>query len=107
VRIYELAEIHSITAHESRGCIVHRAFSSDFVSKSFRSVVERITSPEFIRVARTALVNLNQITSIEPLPGGHVLINLANGQQLSAPPSFAARVYRAFQRNARPRRKRA
>jgi two-component system LytT family response regulator len=42
----------------------------------------RLDPARFVRLSRGALVNIDQITKVTPLPGGTSIVALANGQEL-------------------------
>jgi two-component system, LytTR family, response regulator len=42
----------------------------------------RLDPARFVRLSRGALVNIDQITKVTPLPGGTSIVTLANGQEL-------------------------
>ncbi len=44
----------------------------------------RLDPTRFIRLSRSALVNLDSVSHISPLPGGTYLISLKNGQELTS-----------------------
>jgi two-component system LytT family response regulator len=42
----------------------------------------RLDPSRFLRLSRGALVNIDQITKVTPMPGGTAVVSLANGQEL-------------------------
>jgi two-component system LytT family response regulator len=54
------------------------------INYRLKDLAERLDPKQFVRLSRGALVNLDAVTKINPLPGGTYLITLATGQQLSA-----------------------
>lgn len=66
--------LHLTTLRGDRHTITYR----------LKDLEARLDPARFIRVERGALVNIDAITSISPLPGGTYLIALANGQEVRA-----------------------
>jgi two-component system, LytTR family, response regulator len=66
--------LHLTTIRGDRHTITYR----------LKDLEARLDPARFIRVERGALVNLDVITTISPLPGGTYLIALANGQEVRA-----------------------
>lgn len=56
--------------------------------------LEARLGPNFVRLSRGSIVNLDSISLISPLPGGTFLVNLDNGQELSTS-RLQSRVLRA------------
>lgn len=54
------------------------------INHRLKDLEARIEPNKFIRLSRGALVNLEMISRISPMPGGTYLVNLKNGQQLSS-----------------------
>jgi two-component system LytT family response regulator len=44
----------------------------------------RLDVARFVRLERGALVNIDAITKVSPLPGGTYLVTLTNGQEIRA-----------------------
>jgi two-component system LytT family response regulator len=49
-----------------------------------RELESRLEANKFIRLSRGALVNLEMIRKISPMPGGTYFVTLANGQEISS-----------------------
>jgi two-component system LytT family response regulator len=54
------------------------------ISYRLKDLEARLDSARFVRLERGALVNIDAITKVSPLPGGTYLIALANGQEIRA-----------------------
>lgn len=54
------------------------------INYRLKDLAARLDAAQFIRLSRSALVRLDQIQTISPLPGGTYLVALANGQQIAA-----------------------
>lgn len=52
------------------------------ISHRLRDLEARLPDDQFVRVERGALVNVEAISRVSPLPGGVYLITLVNGQEL-------------------------
>jgi len=44
----------------------------------------RLDADRFIRLSRGAIVNIDEIAKISPMPGGTYLVTLLNGQELES-----------------------
>lgn len=66
--------LHLTTAKGERHTITYR----------LKDLEARLDTTRFVRVERGALVNIEAIVKISPLPGGTYLIELVNGQELRA-----------------------
>lgn len=54
------------------------------ISYRLKDLEARLDSSRFLRVERGALVNIDAIARVSPLPGGTYLLSLTNGQELRA-----------------------
>jgi two-component system LytT family response regulator len=54
------------------------------ISYRLKDLETRLDSTRFVRLERGALVNVDAITKVSPLPGGTYLVALANGQEVRA-----------------------
>jgi two-component system LytT family response regulator len=54
------------------------------INYRLKDLETRLDPAQFVRLSRGALANLDQIQTISPLPGGALLVTLANGQQIAA-----------------------
>ncbi len=59
----------------------NRKFTINFRLKDLET---RLEANKFVRLSRGAIVNLEQINKISPLPGGTFLISLKNNQEISS-----------------------
>lgn len=54
------------------------------ISYRLKDLEARLDAARFLRLERGALVNIDAITKVSPLPGGTYLVTLANGQEIRA-----------------------
>jgi two-component system, LytTR family, response regulator len=54
------------------------------ISYRLKDLEARLDAARFVRLERGALVNIDAITKVSPLPGGTYLVTLANGQEIRA-----------------------
>jgi two-component system LytT family response regulator len=54
------------------------------ISYRLKDLEARLDAARFVRLERGALVNIDAITKVSPLPGGTYLVALANGQEIRA-----------------------
>ena len=54
------------------------------ISYRLKDLEARLDAARFLRLERGALVNIDAITKVSPLPGGTYLVALANGQEIRA-----------------------
>jgi len=82
-----LVPVSEIAAIVADGELLHitnlkgKKFTINFRLKDIEA---RLAPDKFIRLSRGALVNLEMIARISPLPGGTYLVLLKNGQELSS-----------------------
>jgi two-component system LytT family response regulator len=82
-----LVPVSEIAAIVADGELLHitnlhnKKFTINFRLKDIEA---RLAPDKFIRLSRSALVNLEMIARINPMPGGTYLIALKNGEELSS-----------------------
>jgi len=54
------------------------------ISYRLKDLEARLDQARFVRLERGALVNVDAITRVSPMPGGTYLVTLANGQEIRA-----------------------
>jgi two-component system, LytTR family, response regulator len=54
------------------------------ISYRLKDLEARLDAARFVRLERGALVNIDAITKVSPLPGGTYLVTLTNGQEIRA-----------------------
>jgi two-component system LytT family response regulator len=54
------------------------------ISYRLKDLEARLDAARFLRLERGALVNIDAITKVSPLPGGTYLVTLTNGQEIRA-----------------------
>ncbi len=82
-----LLPVNEIASIVADGELLHitdfhnRKFTINFRLKDLEA---RLNANKFVRLSRSAIVNLEQINRIAPLPGGTFLIALKNNQEISS-----------------------
>ncbi len=82
-----LVPVRQVASVVAEGDILHITTTSGekhTVSYRLKDLEARLDATRFFRVERGALVNLDAIARVSPLPGGTYLIALTNGQELRA-----------------------
>ncbi len=54
------------------------------ISYRLKDLEARLDQARFVRLERGALVNVDAITRVSPMPGGTYLVTLSNGQEIRA-----------------------
>jgi two-component system LytT family response regulator len=76
-----------IACIEADGELLHittaenRKFTINYRLKDLEA---RLDPDEFIRLSRGALVNINMIDAISPVPGGTYAVSLSNGREITS-----------------------
>ncbi|MEO6393591.1 MAG: response regulator [Pyrinomonadaceae bacterium] len=82
-----LLPVKQIASVVAEGELLHLATTKQeryTINYRLKDLADRLDPAQFIRLSRGALVNLESISKINPLPGGTYLVTLTNGQELSA-----------------------
>lgn len=84
-KVYFIRE-REILFVEAAGNYVHVSLGPDtLLTRSSLNRLESMLSAErFVRIHRSAIVNLDQICHLEPQPGGEYIVTLNGGKQLKA-----------------------
>ena len=71
---------------EAAGNYVHVKLGADtlFTRSSLNRLEALLSTERFVRIHRSAIVNLDQIHHLEPQPGGEYIVTLHGGKQLTA-----------------------
>lgn len=77
-------EIASITADGELLNIRTKENQRYTINYRLKDIEQRLDPKHFIRLSRSAVINLDEIVRIAPLPGGTYLVNLKNGQELTS-----------------------
>ena len=82
----ELLPVTEIDWMESDGDYVrvHTSNRSHLLSQTLTSLLAQLDQLRFARIHRSKAVNLTRVCSIQRLPHGEYVLNLASGQQLTA-----------------------
>ncbi len=84
ILLVPVADVASVVAD---GELLHLTTASNqkyTINFRLKDLETRLDERQFVRLSRSALVNLEMISSVSPLPGGTYLITLKNGQELSS-----------------------
>lgn len=76
-----------IACIEADGELLHIATAENrkfTINYRLKDLEARLDADTFIRLSRGALVNVNMIDAISPLPGGTYAVSLANGRELAS-----------------------
>ena len=79
-----VAEIASIVADGELLHITNLENKRFTINFRLKDIEARLDEKKFLRLSRGALVNLEMIARIAPLPGGTYLVALKNGQEISS-----------------------
>ena len=84
IYLVPVADIASIVAD---GELLHITTSENerfVINFRLKDLEARLDADRFIRLSRSALVNLDHVSRVSPMPGGTYLVSLANGQELES-----------------------
>ena len=79
-----VADVVSITADGELLHIVTRTDQKYVINYRLKDIESRLDEKQFVRLSRSAIVNLNMIERISPMPGGTFLVLLKNGQEIAS-----------------------
>lgn len=54
------------------------------INYRLKDLEQRLDPKRFVRLSRSAVVNLDEVTRIAPLPGGTYVVNMKNGEELTS-----------------------
>ena len=83
ILLLPIREIASIVAEGELLRITTTANQTHVLAYRLKDLEARLDPNQFVRLSRSALVNLETLHRVSPLPGGTYLATLTNGQQLS------------------------
>jgi len=81
-----LVPVASIVAIESEGELLHITTEKKerhTVTRALRDLEARLPPDRFLRLSRSALVSIDAIETVSPMPGGTYLVTLKTGQKLA------------------------
>lgn len=86
---------------EAAGNYVHISLGSDslLTRNSLNRLGSLLSAERFVRIHRSAIVNLDQICHLEPLPGGEYVLTLHGGKQLKASRRHVGELMRSIKGN--------
>jgi two-component system, LytTR family, response regulator len=79
-----VAQVASVVADGELLHLTTKAGEKHTISYRLKDLEARLDPARFVRVERGALVNIEAIARVSPLPGGVYLLSLTNGQELRA-----------------------
>ncbi|MFN6962439.1 MAG: LytR/AlgR family response regulator transcription factor [Pyrinomonadaceae bacterium] len=79
-----VAEVASLTADGELLNIVTADRERYFINYRLKDIESRLDPRRFVRLSRSAIVNLDHVDRITNLPGGTFLVSLSNGQEFAA-----------------------
>ena len=71
---------------------LHVAGTGHLLHESMRALEERLDPHRFVRVHRSAIVNVDWIKEIQPWYAGALIVILQGGERLTVSRSFRARI---------------
>lgn len=93
ILLVPVAEIISITADGELLHITNTSHKKYTINYRLKDLEARLDANKFVRLARGAVVNLEMIAKISPMPGGTYLIALRDGQEIASS-RFQSRILR-------------
>jgi two-component system, LytTR family, response regulator len=84
ILLLPVSEIASIIADGELLHIMTAQNKKHTINFRLKDIEARLDAKRFVRLSRSAIVNLEMITRIAPMPGGTYLVSLANGQEISS-----------------------
>ena len=89
--IVKTAELRWIEAADNY-VRLHLAGAAHFLHESMRSLEQRLDPAQFVRVHRSAIINVDWIQEIQPWYAGAMVVVLQGGQRLTVSRSYRARL---------------
>ena len=80
-----IVPVHRIAAIEADGELLHITTDTNerhTITRALKDLEARLDPKQFIRLSRGALVNLERIKTVTPMPGGTYVVTLSNQQKL-------------------------
>ncbi len=93
ILLLPVSEIASVTADGELLHLTNRQNKKYTINFRLKDIEARLDPQRFVRLSRGALVNLEMIARIAPLPGGTYAVALKNGQEISSS-RFQSRILR-------------
>jgi len=84
IYLVPVREIVSIVADGELLRITTDKNQKHVINHRLKDLETRLNEREFVRLSRSALVNISMVTRISPMPGGTYLVTLRNGQEIPA-----------------------
>jgi len=93
ILLVPVSEIVSVTADGELMHITNLQNKKYTINFRLKDIETRLDPKKFVRLSRSALVNLEMIARIAPMPGGTYSVALKNGQEISSS-RFQSRILR-------------
>lgn len=71
---------------------VHAGGDSHLVRSTLKGLARRLDAARFVRIHRSAVVNLDRVEELRALPGGDYAVSMSTGQKLRASRTYADRL---------------
>lgn len=81
-----IVPVSQVAAVEAEGELLHittEANERHTLTRALKDLEGRLDPQQFIRLSRSALVNVDRIESASPMPGGTYLVALSNGMKIA------------------------
>jgi DNA-binding LytR/AlgR family response regulator len=79
-----VGDVASVTADGELLNIVTRTNQRYVINYRLKDLESRLDEKQFVRLSRSAIVNLDMVDRISPMPGGTFLISMKNGQEIAS-----------------------
>ncbi|HEX2640268.1 MAG TPA: response regulator [Pyrinomonadaceae bacterium] len=79
-----VGDVASVTADGELLNIFTRANQKYVINYRLKDLESRLDEKQFVRLSRSAIVNLDMVDRISPMPGGTFLVSLKNGQEIAS-----------------------
>ena len=82
ILLVPVAEVASITADGELLNIVTSSNLRYVINFRLKDLEARLDEKRFVRLSRSAIVNLDMVRKVSPMPGGTFVVSLTNGQEI-------------------------
>ena len=91
IDLVAVADIHWIEAAGNYVCL-HLASSQHTMRETLKSLEARLDPAAFVRIHRSAIVNIERVARLEPIEHGEYVVTLRDGRSLYATRSYSGRL---------------
>jgi two-component system LytT family response regulator len=84
ILLVQVADVVSVVADGEHLIITTFAGEKHVINFRLKDLESRLDDSKFVRLSRGAIVNIEAIKQVSPLPGGTYLIKLKNGQEIAS-----------------------